>query len=283
MARTIKETYRVTLTIPVQCAHCGRRHEYEVTLGDQWLQGWGELRKALIDRRAGAIRDGRLDHIPDHVPCYSCGYTQPWNLGAARWARAKRLSLAIAGPAALLALIWLAFVDGSSPQHSQGTKLVFGGVLSLVGGALLYTVLKFVLRPFLGGYDPNHGITGRGVGDEGGATPVVRDPGATRRGDGPAGEYLVSGRNPDGTTYQGRCLVGPRGEDGRHEVTWTILDATFHGAGEVDREGRLVVTYRQPARGRASYRFLADGSAEGAWEQAGLEGEGAERWRPVDG
>ena len=79
------------------------------------------------------------------------------------------------------------------------------------------------------------------------------------------GTYRVTGKNPNGTPYQGEAVITH--EDGRYEVTWRIADKqTFCGSGTL-KGNVLTINW---SGGLVTYVVQKDGTLQGSW--AGGEG-----------
>ena len=95
-----------------------------------------------------------------------------------------------------------------------------------------------------------------------------------------AGTYTVTGKNPDGSAYNGVATIGGTA-GGNCGITWTIGNGQTSEAFCM-RQGEVVgaaYTLGQSI-GLVIYRINADGSLEGTWSIAGQEGVGEERLVP---
>ena len=82
----------------------------------------------------------------------------------------------------------------------------------------------------------------------------------------PGGQYKLTGRNPNQTTYSGSVSIRARREG--FEVGWRIGSTTYRGTGTLDGN-ILTVNWGQPTP--IVYALAADGSLRGLW--AGGRGE----------
>lgn len=77
------------------------------------------------------------------------------------------------------------------------------------------------------------------------------------------GEYIVEGKNPDGSWYQGNASI--RVENGQILITWTISGQKTHG--KAIRQGSEITVIDTDIR----YTIRKDGILEGTWSDTGTE------------
>lgn len=86
-----------------------------------------------------------------------------------------------------------------------------------------------------------------------------------------SGIYRVEGRNPDGSTYDGRAVIGQQGS--AVQINWTVGNTSYAGSGII--EGQVVVVnWGQPAP--VVYVLMANGALHGTWN----DGTALERLLP---
>lgn len=97
-----------------------------------------------------------------------------------------------------------------------------------------------------------------------------------------AGTYTVTGKNPDGSEYNGTATIGGTA-GGNCGITWTIGNGQSSQAFCM-RQGEVVgAAYTLgESIGLVIYRINADRSLEGTWSIAGQEGVGEERLVPQE-
>lgn len=75
-----------------------------------------------------------------------------------------------------------------------------------------------------------------------------------------SGRYFADGRNPDGSTYEGRVNIDQSGND--VEFTWYVSSSPTEGRGTID--GRLV-TVDWGDTFPVIYVIMPDGTLQGTW------------------
>ncbi len=78
-----------------------------------------------------------------------------------------------------------------------------------------------------------------------------------------AGDYVVAGRNVDGTPYNGALFVNREGDDHKLSFGWRTGQDS-HGFG-FTREGVVAATFGASTCGLVTYSLGADGSLDGRW------------------
>lgn len=76
-----------------------------------------------------------------------------------------------------------------------------------------------------------------------------------------AGNYTVSGRNPDGSGYSGTVTLSLQGD--AYQVLWTIAGQQYSGTGRLD--GRVLTVDWQGDSNPVIYVVMPDGSLHGTW------------------
>ncbi len=93
-----------------------------------------------------------------------------------------------------------------------------------------------------------------------------------------AGQYTVSGTNPDGSTYTGRLSI-QKTQSG-YQLTWSIGDLLYTGTGTVVGD-LLSATWRgADGEGQIDYTRDDQGVLSGTWTVAGQEKPGQETLTP---
>jgi hypothetical protein len=100
------------------------------------------------------------------------------------------------------------------------------------------------------------------VGKQLGSETAVPGVGTTQ---GLAGDYVVSGSNPDGKPYKGGLTVFKEADHWR--FSWRTL-SNFEGYG-IERSGRIAVAWGAPTCGVVLYRVDAKGNLDGLWKYLG--------------
>jgi hypothetical protein len=94
-----------------------------------------------------------------------------------------------------------------------------------------------------------------------------------------AGDYVVAGKNVDGTPYKGALFVGEQGEEHKLSFGWrTGQDARGFG---FTHQGIVVAAYGANTCGLVAYTLGADGSLDGRWSMS-KGGFGSEQARKTD-
>ncbi len=91
----------------------------------------------------------------------------------------------------------------------------------------------------------------------------------------PAGHYLISGTNPDGTTYTGDVVVEPAG--GEYQVSWTAAGRKSVGTA-VPYLDFLAVSLRRENDLRVALLMQEGEGRVGVWVRDGEQQMGSERW-----
>ena len=90
------------------------------------------------------------------------------------------------------------------------------------------------------------------------------------------GDYEVSGRNPDGSTYKGQVSIQSK-QDGTCLIAWAIRGMSFKGRCLV-RGRSLAASYSDgTGQGLVVYEADSNGQIVGNWSLAGVKGLGEER------
>ena len=105
------------------------------------------------------------------------------------------------------------------------------------------------------------------------ATPSTTD------GTSVVGDYIVSGKNVDGTPYKGALFVNDKGDEHKLLFGWrTGQDALGFG---FTHQGVIAATFGANACGLVTYTLGADGSLDGRWSML-KGGFGTEQARKTD-
>jgi hypothetical protein len=93
----------------------------------------------------------------------------------------------------------------------------------------------------------------------------------------PAGDWAMTGVDPDGVRYEGRVQVVAEG--GAHRVLWRVGDVRFEGVGLLDGDS-FAVGFHGDYEGVALLSRTAEGGWSGLWTSAAGGGVGRETWVP---
>ncbi len=95
-----------------------------------------------------------------------------------------------------------------------------------------------------------------------------------------AGTYTVTGKNPDGSEYNGVATIGGTA-GGACGITWTIGDGQASQAFCMRQDEVVSAAYTLgESIGLVIYRINAEGGLDGTWSIAGQEGVGEEHLTP---
>ena len=75
-----------------------------------------------------------------------------------------------------------------------------------------------------------------------------------------SGSYRAEGRNPDGSAYSGRAVIGQQGN--AVQINWSVGNQTYAGSGILDGQV-LVVNWGQPDP--VVYVVMRNGDLHGTW------------------
>jgi hypothetical protein len=92
---------------------------------------------------------------------------------------------------------------------------------------------------------------------------AAADPGEVAE---PGGSYRVTGRNPDGSSYDGKVTIARLGSVFR--VEWRVGSSSYRGTGKLDGN-LLTVDWGEPTP--VVYAVAADGALAGLWDAGGGE------------
>jgi hypothetical protein len=94
-----------------------------------------------------------------------------------------------------------------------------------------------------------------------------------------AGDYVVSGKNTDGTPYKGALFIGDQGEEHKLSFGWrTGQDSRGFG---FTHQGVVAASFGASTCGLVAYTLGADGSLDGRWSMF-KGGFGTEQARKTD-
>lgn len=103
-------------------------------------------------------------------------------------------------------------------------------------------------------------LNGNWIAEGIGAGTEQASPGAGVRG--LVGDYLVNGKNGNGTPYKGALAITSNGPQLR--LSWRT-GSNFEGFG-FERDGVVAAAYGAPTCGLVAYRIARDGSLDGSWK-----------------
>lgn len=86
-----------------------------------------------------------------------------------------------------------------------------------------------------------------------------------------SGIYRAEGRNPDGSAYTGRVVIGQ--QDNAVQINWTVGNQAYAGSGILDGQV-LMINWGQPTP--VVYVVMPNGALHGTWN----DGTGLERLLP---